>query len=430
MRCELPVLFCIINTYLAYIGSDNSKNAAKKEFNWKLSYLSWYTVFMKIITRFLPKIKQSSFFLFGPRGTGKSLWLQLSYPDSYLIDLLQPDTRLDLEAHPEKLRSIVKGNPHIRTYIIDEVQKVPELLTLVHFLIEKNSQLQFVLTGSSSRKLKKSGVDMLAGRALDKRCHPFMASELGDSFDLDRALQWGLIPLIWNEENPQAALSAYLQLYLKEEIQIEGFVRNLGSFSRFLEAVSFSHGSVMNTSAIARECKVERKTVSGYIQVLEDVLISFRLPVFSRRAKRQLIIHEKFYFFDAGIYNRLHPRGPIDRPEEIYGAALEGLVLQHLKAWKDYGNQDVSLYYWRTKSGLEVDFIIYGENVFTALEVKSSSTIHPKDLRGLKAFRDDYPESSQVLLYRGIDRLEISGILCLPVEDFLMQLIPGNSLIY
>jgi uncharacterized protein len=384
---------------------------------------------MNIIKRFIPIVTRSSFFLFGPRGTGKSSWLERTYPDAYVIDLLQPDTRVELEAHPEKLRTIIEGNPEINTFIIDEVQKIPELLTLVHYFIEKMPGLQFILTGSSSRKLKKEGVDMLAGRALDKRCHPFMASELKDEFDLETALEWGLVPLILNSDNPREALATYLQFYLKEEIQIESFVRSLGSFSRFLEAVSFSHGSVLNISAIARECMVERKTVAGYMQILEDMLISFRIPVFSRRAKRQLIIHEKFYLFDAGIYNRLRPRGPIDRTEELQGAALEGLVLQHLRAWIDYGSMDADIYFWRTKSGVEVDFVLYGPDTFAAIEVKNSSNVHQKHLRSLKSFREDYPESTQLLLYRGREKLKIDGILCVPVEGFLLRLTPGKELI-
>ena len=383
---------------------------------------------MEIVNRLLPKISKSSFFLFGPRGTGKTFWLGTVYPDAVMIDLLQPDTRLELESKPERLRSIIEAYPDKRTFIIDEVQKVPELLTLVHYFIENKPALQFILTGSSSRKLKKTGVDMLAGRAFDKKCHPFMAHELGDDFNLDRALTWGMIPLICAEKNPREALAAYVNLYLREEIQVEGIVRNLGSFGRFLESISFSHGGVLNTSEIARECKVERKTVGGYIQVLEDMLLSVRLPVFARRAKRQLISHEKFYFFDAGVFNRIRPRGPVDRPEEIHGAALEGLVLQHLRAWKDYGETDIGLYYWRTKSGLEVDFIVYGEKEFTAIEVKTGETIHPKSLRGLKSFKGDYPEASALLLYRGKERLLIDDILCLPVDDFLKRLSPNTPL--
>lgn len=383
---------------------------------------------MNIINRSISLPKKSSFFLFGPRGTGKSLWLKSMYPDAVLVDLLKPDTRMELEAHPERLESMIDAYPRKKTVIIDEVQKIPDILSLVHLFIEKDPNRQFILTGSSSRKLKQKGADMLAGRALDKRCHPFMASELGELFDPDRALTWGLIPLIWNEANPREALSAYVNLYLREEVQIEGFVRNLGNFSRFLESVSFSHGGILNISEVARECRVERKTVSGYIQILEDMLLSIRLPVFSKRAKRHLITHEKFYYFDAGVFNRLRPRGPVDRPEEIRGAALEGLVLQHLRSWIDYGNDNVNLYFWRTKSGSEVDFVVYGEAVFIALEVKHSNLIHPKDLRGLKSFKEDYPESYQLFLYRGKDRLMVDGILIVPVEEFLLQLVPNKPL--
>jgi len=369
-----------------------------------------------------------SFFLFGPRGTGKSLWLKNRFPEALYIDLLKPDTRRQLEARPERLEELVKGSPNTHTIIIDEVQKVPDLLNLVHYLIEENKELQFILTGSSSRKLKRSGVDLLAGRAVLRKCHPFLLSELGDRFDEEKILQNGLLPLIWNSPYPKAELGAYIDLYLKEEIQQEGYVRNLGDFSRFLETISFSQGSVLNQSEISRECEVERKTVSGYIGILEDLLLSIRLPVFTKRAKRRLIRHEKFYFFDTGVYRHLRPKGPLDKPSEIEGIVLEGLVMQHLRAWIDYSQNDTSLYYWRTKSGTEVDFILYGSEIFTAIEVKNSAKVRRSDLGGLKAFREDYPESQQLLLYRGKDKLQVDGILCLPWELFLKKLTANQPL--
>jgi len=369
-----------------------------------------------------------SFFLFGPRGTGKSLWLKNRFPEALYIDLLKPDTRRQLEARPERLEELVKGSPNTHTIIIDEVQKVPDLLNLVHYLIEENKELQFILTGSSSRKLKRSGVDLLAGRAVLRKCHPFLLSELGDRFDEEKILQNGLLPLIWNSPYPKAELGAYIDLYLKEEIQQEGYVRNLGDFSRFLETISFSQGSVLNQSEISRECEVERKTVSGYIGILEDMLLSIRLPVFTKRAKRRLIRHEKFYFFDTGVYRHLRPKGPLDKPSEIEGIVLEGLVMQHLRAWIDYSQNDTSLYYWRTKSGTEVDFILYGSEIFTAIEVKNSAKVRRSDLGGLKAFREDYPESQQLLLYRGKDKLQVDGILCLPWELFLKKLTANQPL--
>jgi uncharacterized protein len=382
---------------------------------------------MATVGRFL-QAPQASYFLFGPRGTGKSTWLRATYEDALWIDLLAPDVHRQYIARPERLRELVAGNPDKAVVIIDEVQKAPILLDVVHDLIERRAGPRFVLTGSSARKLRREGVDLLAGRALLRHLHPFMAAELGDRFRMESALTQGLVPLIWDAEQPAEALKAYIGLYLREEVQMEGLVRQIGQFSRFLEAVSFSHGAALNLSAVARECQVSRKTVEGYLSILEDLLLSFQVPVFTKRAQRHLSAHPKFYWFDAGVFVATRPAGPLDRPEEIAGAALEGLVAQHLRAWIDYTGSDFTLSFWRTKSGNEVDFVVYGRDGFWAVEVKHTATIRPADLRGLRAFREDYPEATLRLLYRGRETLEIDGILCLPCEDFLMRLIPGELL--
>lgn len=376
---------------------------------------------MELIQRFF-KESAGSFFIFGPRGTGKSTWLKTRYPDSIIIDLLEPDVSRAYSAHPERLRAIVEGNPDRKVVIIDEIQKIPPLLDPVHALMEEKPYMQFILTGSSSRKLKRDGVDLLSGRAALRWMHPFMASELGDRFDLPTALKNGLVPVIHSSKNPGEAIKAYIELYIKEEVMMEGLVRNTGNFARFLEAISFSHGSVLNVSTVARECEVERKTVQGYIDILQDLLLAFFIPVFTRRAKRAVVQHSKFYIFDPGIFYYLRPRGPLDRPEEMEGAALEGLVAQHLRAWIDYGLSSCKLYYWRTKAGSEVDFIVYGEEGFWAFEVKNAKKIHPVDLRGLKTFVQDYPECTPVFLYRGQETLRIDNITCLPCEEFLKGL--------
>jgi predicted AAA+ superfamily ATPase len=274
--------------------------------------------------------------------------------------------------------------------------------------------------------LKQSGVNLLAGRALLRKCHPFMFSELGNAIHPDRALQTGTIPLILGSLNPEESLSAYIDLYLKEEVQQEGLTRNLGNFTRFLEALSFSHGSVLNQSEVARECGVERKTVAGYMAILDDMMLSCHLPVFSRRAKRQLVSHEKFYFFDTGVFRQLRPKGPLDRPSEIDGMALEGMVMQNLRAWADYSAEDIGLFYWRTKSGNEVDFVIYGETCFAAIEVKNSDRVRQGQLRSMKAFLEDYPEADAYLLYRGTDLLKVDGIYCVPWTRFLTSLSAGE----
>jgi predicted AAA+ superfamily ATPase len=255
-----------------------------------------------------------------------------------------------------------------------------------------------------------------------------MAAELGDRFRLDLALTQGLVPLVWDSERPADSLQAYVGLYLREEVQMEGLVRQVGDFSRFLEVVSFSQAAVLNVSEVARECQVSRKTVESYLGILEDLLLSFRVPVFTKRAQRNLSSHPKFFWFDTGVYAATRPAGPLDRPEEIAGAALEGLVAQHLRAWIDYSGGDFHLSFWRTKSGNEVDFVVYGRDGFWAIEVKHAATVRPADLRGLRAFQEDYPEAALRLLYRGRETLEIDGIRCLPAEGFLRGLLPGKPL--
>ncbi|MBW2741010.1 MAG: DUF4143 domain-containing protein [Deltaproteobacteria bacterium] len=287
---------------------------------------------------------------------------------------------------------------------------------------EQRKDLRFILTGSSARKLKRAGVDLLAGRALFRSMHPFMAAELGGLFSLPEALTTGLVPLVIDSPDKKESLSAYTGLYIREEVQLEGLVRNIGSFNRFLESISFSHGSVLNISDVARDCQVKRKTVEGYIAILEDLMLAFMVPVFSKRAKRRLSAHPKIFFFDAGVFRVLRPAGPLDSPSEIAGAALEGLVFQHLRAWISYRGSSDNLYFWRTKSGVEVDIVVYGPDTFCACEVKNTDKIHSKMLKGLVNFKHDYPEAEAYFLYRGKERLMIKDIHCIPCEQFMLQL--------
>src|SRR5262245_9106171 len=381
---------------------------------------------MEFQSRFLP-IPAQSFFLFGPRGTGKSTWLRHQFPEALVVDLLQPDVYRERSARPRRLRTVVLRAPHCDTVVVDEVQRVPELLNVVHALIEQPVPQRFVLTGSSARKLRRGGVDLLAGRALHYSMHPFMAAEFPRS-QLTTALHHGLLPLVVASPQPDEVLRAYATLYLQEEVQFEGWARNIGGFARFLETVSFSHAAVLNISNVARECQIERKTVAGYLEVLEDLLLAFRLPVFTRRAQRQTSVHPKLYLFDAGVYRSLRPRGPLDRAEEIDGCAFEGLVAQHLRAWIAYARRDCTLYFWHTRSGVEVDFIVYGAGGFWALEVKNTARVRSQDLRALQSFRADYPECEPIFLYRGAERLRIDGIWCVPSEEFLRQMHPAYGL--
>ncbi len=382
---------------------------------------------MEIKPRFFQDTKQS-FFLFGPRGTGKTTWLKQHLEDALFIDLLAPEVYRAYSAKPERLREVTQAQEKGKTIVVDEIQKLPELLDVVHELLEQHAGWRFVLTGSSARKLKRSGVDLLAGRAVVKTMHPFMAAELAEAFSLEEALQVGMLPLVNDAQSPNEAINAYVAVYLREEVQMEGLVRNIGAFSRFLESASLSHGAVLNVSNVARDCQVERKTVEGYVSILEDLLLAFRIPVFTKRSTRRLSSHPKFYYFDSGVFRSVRPAGPLDAPQEIHGAALEGLVAQHLRAWNAYSGDQCNLYFWRTKSGNEVDFVLYGKDTFCAIETKNTAKIHPKMLNGLLALKKDYPEAGVCLLYRGKERLKIKNVLCLPCNEFLKSLIPQNPI--
>ena len=366
------------------------------------------------------------YFLLGPRGTGKTWWTKRHYPQALRVDLLAPETLRALSARPERLREMIAARPETRQVVIDEVQKLPALLEIAHALIEEKGRVQFIFTGSSARKLRRAGVNLLGGRAAHKSLHPYMAAEMGKRFKLKEALRLGMLPVVHGAKVPEEILRAYNGLYLREEVQLEGLVRNTGSFARFLEAISFSQAAVLNLANVARECQVNRKTVEGYLEILEDLLLAFRIPVFSRRAKRELAGHPKFYFFDAGVFRANRPVGPLDSTAEIDGAALEGLVAQHLRAWRDYSTAAYQLAYWQTRSRVEVDFVVYGKGQFHAIEVKNTEQIRSEDLRGLKSFGEDYPESRRWLLYRGSERLLRDGILCVPCEDFLQALTPNQ----
>jgi predicted AAA+ superfamily ATPase len=379
---------------------------------------------MRHVKRLL-KAPTQSFFLLGPRGTGKTTWIKDIYPQAIWIDLLLPNEVSFYGARPERLIGVAEGAGDHATIVIDEIQKVPELLPVVHHLIELKKGYQFILTGSSARKLKRSGVNLLAGRALLKFMNPFVAAEMGSSFSLESALKIGMLPLVLDNLSPQSVLTTYTALYLKEEIQAEGLVRNLGNFARFLEVISFSHGAVLNLNNISAECHVRRSTVSNYLQILEDMLLGYTLNVFNKRAKRALTAHPKFYLFDAGVFQALRPKGPLDRPEEIRGAALEGLVAQHLKAWIDDQCADYDLTFWRTRGGSEVDFVVYGKDCFVAIEVKNGDVISRLDFNGLKAFKEDYPEAQLFFLYRGQRQVIQEDIHCMPVQDFLIDVLPS-----
>lgn len=371
-------------------------------------------------TRLLQAPSNKSFFLFGPRGTGKTSWIKAQYPNALYLDMLEAELYNNLLANPQRLESMIPKK-FKEWIIIDEVQRVPELLNEVHRLIEKE-KYSFILTGSNARKLRQKGINLLAGRALTLSMNPLVAAELGKDFDLKHSLQFGNLPSVYVESDPKAFLKSYVQTYLREEVQQEGLTRNLGAFSRFLEAASFSQGSVLNMTELSRECAVDRKVVENYFSIIEDLLIAYRIPVFTKRAKRRMIKHPKFYFFDVGVYRSIRPMGPLDTPEEAQGAALETLLLQELKAMNDYLKLGYEIYYWRTSNNTEVDFILYGEKGIKAFEIKRSHRVTPQTLKGLKAFLEDYPMARAFLIYGGTKRMQFDNIEAIPVADCIQNL--------
>lgn len=373
-------------------------------------------MYKRLLTK--PLQGSHSFFLFGPRGTGKTSWLKANVPTGLYIDLLNQEVFFDLLQNPHRITEMIP--PDFNDWIIiDEVQKIPELLNEVHRMIE-NNRYKFVLTGSSARTLKRKGVNLLAGRALYYKMFPLTAVELGADFKLEKSLKFGHLPTVYDPSvTPKDYLNAYTYVYLREEVMQEGLTRNTGAFSRFLQVASFSQGSVLNVTEIAREAAIERKTVEDYFQITEDLLLASRIPVFT---KRKTIVHPKFYYFDVGVYRRLRPMGPFDAPEEAEGPALESLVLQELQAINSYYEFEYEIYFWRTVDKMEVDFILYGPRGLLGIEIKRSRKIHPEDLKSLQAFQADYPSAKLYIFYGGNQRLYFERIEAIPVAEALQTL--------
>ena len=325
-----------------------------------------------------------------------------------------------LSADPQRLGNLIGASTH-GPVIIDEIQKLSSLLDEVHRLIEARNTW-FILTGSSARKLRRAGVNLLGGRAVTKHFHPLTAAELGDSFDFDKAVKFGLLPSIYDPRKhvpPAEYLQSYVQTYLKEEVMQEGLTRNLSSFSRFLETASFSQGQLLNISEVSRECQIKRKLAESYFGILEDLLIGIFLQPFRKRARRRIIQHPKFFLFDAGVFRAVRPTGALDAPAEIDGASLETLVLQHLRAIMSWRQSEGAVYYWRTSTGLEVDFVVYVADAFAAIEIKRKRTITSHDLNGMRAFASEYPEATRIVLYGGDHQEVINGIQLIPIAKAL-----------
>lgn len=375
-------------------------------------------MFNRILT--LPLAEKSSIFLFGPRGTGKTSWIKSHVPNGIYLDLLDFSLYNTLLADPSRLINLIPQN-FKEWIIIDEVQRIPDLLNEVHRLIQSQG-LRFLLTGSSARSLKRTGVNLLAGRALRYTMHPLIIQELGDAFSLQRALHYGMLPAAVTHENPKRYLETYVQTYLREEVLQEGLTRNIGAFSRFLEIATFSQGQVLNISEIARELSLNRLMVASYFEILEDLLLAVRISPFTLRAKRKIIAHQKFYLFDTGVYRNLRPMGPLDSPEEADGAGLETLFLQSFLAVNDYFDLGYKIHFYRTQTGTEVDFIAYGPRGIHAFEIKRSASVTPNSLKGLKAFKEDYPQANLYLVYAGNIKEYYGDIKVIPFETALLEL--------
>ena len=372
-------------------------------------------------TRLLDPPTDNSYFLFGPRGTGKTTYLHENYPKAIYIDLLQSEIYTYYLAHPENLSKNIPKN-YSDFIIIDEVQKVPEILNEVHRLIESPEHYKFILTGSSARKLRRGGANLLAGRAYIYNMHPLTIMEMGSDFDLGQDLTMGTLPACLGASKPKEYLASYLGSYLEQEINQEGLTRQLPAFYRFLQVASFSQGSPVNITSIARETSVHAKVVDNYFQILVDLLIGVFLPAWSRRAKRRLVVSPKFYFVDAGLYHQARPTGYLDTASEINGIALETLFFMHLRAVNDYYRLGYSFSYFRTASGQEIDFIAYGERGFHAFEIKLGTGFSSVWTRALTAFGKDYPEASLHLVYMGSQKLYHNNITIHPFEMILTEL--------
>jgi predicted AAA+ superfamily ATPase len=371
----------------------------------------------------LPSPGTETFFLWGPRQTGKSTLLRQAYGDGHWIDLLKADVFRRYLTRPETLREELDAEPPRarQQVVIDEIQKVPALLDEVHWLIE-NRRLHFALCGSSARKVKRGSANLLGGRALRYELHGLTAAELGRDFDLDRMLNHGTLPRIHASSRPRRLLDAYVADYLKEEIAAEGLVRNLPIFSDFLDIAALSDGEIVNFSTIARECGVSSHTTRSHFQILEDTLLGRWLPAFRKRAKRRVIGAPKFYFADVGVVNRLARRGELLPGSELYGKAFENWVFHELTAYVSYRDIDAPLSYWRLASGIEVDFIL--GDMQAAIEAKSSERITRDHLKGLRSLVEDHPRVGRriVVCREPRARTTEDGIEILPVATFVKRL--------
>jgi predicted AAA+ superfamily ATPase len=368
----------------------------------------------------LPAAGQETFFLWGPRQTGKSTLLRERYPDALWLDLLKADEYRRYLERPELLRQELAGSPLPRQVVIDEVQKIPALLDEVHWLHE-NRQARFALCGSSARRVRRGAANLLGGRALRYELHGLTAAEIGPGFDLERLLNHGYLPAFYGADRPERRLAAYVGDYLREEVAAEGLVRNLPVFSAFLTAAALSDGALVNFANIARECGVSAPTVKGHFGILEDTLLGCWLPAYTKRPKRRVIGAPKFYFSDVGVVNHLARRGRLVAGAELFGKAFENWVFHELRAANAYYGTFAELSHWRLASGIEVDFVVGAMEV--AIEAKATSRITSDHLKGLRHLAADHPRVRRLVVSleprrrRTDDEIEI-----LPAAMFVQEL--------
>ena len=359
-----------------------------------------------------------SIFLFGGRQTGKTTLLRQQFPDTTFFDLLDTNVRRRLQQRPVLLYETLKDKPMGTLVIIDEIPEVPELLNEVHRLIVER-QLVFILCGSSARKLKRKGHNTLGGRALPVYLYPLVSAEIPD-FDIDRAVNYGTIPPHYLARNPWRLLAAYIDVYLKEEIKEEALVRNLDAFQRFLEVAALTDGEIINNNNIAQECGVHATTVSSYFDILEDTLIGYRIPAYTKVMKRRLVQAPRFYYFDVGVTNYLLHRKELIRGSADYGHAFEHLVVQELVAYMHYRHCEEKLSYWRTYTGVEVDIIVGDARI--AIEIKSTEEVQNRHIKNLKAFAEEHPDSKLMIVSLDVFTRQMGKIECIYVMDFFHRL--------
>ena len=365
------------------------------------------------------EIKNKSLFLFGPRQTGKTSLLKKTFPQSPFYNLLLADVFFRVSQRPQIIREELLALPHDDSHpvIIDEIQKLPVLLDEVHYLIEEKGY-RFILTGSSPRKLKRGGGNLLGGRAWTRHLFPLVTHEI-PGYDLIRLLNYGAIPSIYESKYPEEDLEAYVGNYLKEEIQAEGLVRKVENFSRFLQIASLSNAELVNFANIASDAAVPARTVAEYFAILEDTLLGYLLEPFAKSKKRKAITTAKFYFFDVGVCNTLAGRKMIKPKTELFGKALEHFIFTELKAYLTYRNDSRSLQFWRSKSGFEVDFLIGDE---TAIEVKTTEMVTEKHCAGLNALSEEIKLRKRIIVSMDLHPRKIKNVDVIPVNDFLPML--------